>query len=125
MPQLRAISKEEATKRLAMAIETGPALTYPSIPTSGHTHPSTTIPLFTPPPVMAPTPGHPLGVVGFMCNVSIPYSDLTNNDLTIDDLLRKHLPKTLKHLVTQIENWRASNDLEPITKEEATHAAKN
>lgn len=95
----------------------------------------TNLPIFTPrvttpAPPLIPTESprlnsngdaaHPLGYVSFLHNTSIPISEIARprTQLSDADLIQKYGPSVLQELMHFIENWRDSNEIDPVTTDE-------
>jgi hypothetical protein len=67
---------------------------------------------------------HPLGTVQFPLSIQIPYVELalSRSSISDADLITKYGPPLLHTMLDQIERWRTSHEIDPVSPREQTEA---
>jgi hypothetical protein len=67
---------------------------------------------------------HPLGMVQFPLAIQIPYVELalSRSSISDADLITKYGPPLLHTMLDQIERWRTSHEIDPVSPREQTEA---
>jgi hypothetical protein len=67
---------------------------------------------------------HPVGTVQFPLSIQIPYVELalSRSSISDADLITKYGPPLLHNLLDQIERWRTSHEIDPVSPREQAEA---